>query len=267
MRQKHEELFELSMLGDAFEKRYRRMRPEVERMPWGTLTPAKYPTEIVAAARRSWTLSAYQEHRTGAACAATLEALIAARAPLDLIAVATRFPLDEMAHVEMCARIAGELGGGTPLLHNSWSLVPHPSPSLPPLLRAAELVVRVFCVGEAVSIPLLRGTWKASSHPLLTAVLGRIVKDEAAHGRFGWVFLDWVAEFLGEDERKHLRMIAREEIAKLETSWDNMKPKVFGVGDVNALGWMESEAYLALARRAMETVVKAPLRARGLLDG
>jgi hypothetical protein len=113
-----EEPFELSMLGGATERRYRRMRPEVESLPWGTLDPSRYPAELVLAARRSWTLAALQEHRTAAACAATLRALIAARAPVDLIAVATRFPLDEMAHVELCARLAGELGGGTPVIHD-----------------------------------------------------------------------------------------------------------------------------------------------------
>ncbi|MCY1078802.1 hypothetical protein [Archangium lansingense] len=30
--------------------------------------------------------------------------------------MACRFPLDEMVHVELCARLASELGGGVPLL-------------------------------------------------------------------------------------------------------------------------------------------------------
>ena len=80
-------------------------------MAWGTLKPSSYPMDVVDAARRVWTEAAFQEHRTGAACAATLKALIAARAPLDLIALASRFPLDEMVHVELCARLVSELGG------------------------------------------------------------------------------------------------------------------------------------------------------------
>ena len=96
------ELFELELLGGSVEKKYRQMRPEVEEMPWGTLNPKDYPPHIVAAARKSWTGAAYQEFRTGAACAATVRALIEARAPIDLIALASRFPLDEMVHVELC---------------------------------------------------------------------------------------------------------------------------------------------------------------------
>lgn len=260
------QLFELAMLGGAIERRYRAMRPDIEQLPWGTLHASQFASPaLIAAARRSWTLAAFQEHRTGAACAATIEALIAARAPVDLIATATRFPLDELAHVEMCARLAMDLGGGVPLSHSA-DLVPHPDPALPPLLRAAELVVRVFCVGEAISIPLLRGTARASTHPLIKQVMNRIVKDEAAHGRFGWLFLDWAEDHLGPDEKRHLATIARDEIGKLERSWDAMRPGPEHAADVHALGWMESQAYLDLARRTVETDVKAPLRARGLLE-
>jgi len=258
------ELFELSMLGGAAERQYRRLRPEVERMPWGTLDPSRHPPSLVQAARRSWTLAAFQEHRTGAACAATLQALIAARAPVDLVAMATRFPLDELTHVEMCARLAAELGGGTPLLHEPNVMVPVPSLERTPLERAAELVVRVFCVGEAVSIPLLRGTARAATHPLIRAVMGRIVKDEAAHGRFGWLFLDWALPLLDAGACLHLADIAADEMGKLRASWDTIVPQPDDVADVHALGWMESRAYVDLARRSLVTDVLEPLRARGL---
>ena len=261
---KTQELFELSMLGGALERRYRRMRPEVEAMPWGTLDPSRYAPRLVLAARRSWTLAAFQEHRTGAACAATLEALVAARAPLDLVAVATRFPLDELTHVEMCARLAQELGGGTPLLHEPATLVPKPAATLAPLVRAAELVVRVFCVGEAVSIPLLRGTARAATHPLVRAVLGRIVKDEAAHGRFGWLFLDWALPLCDDAARAHLTAAAADEMGKLTRGWDEIAPDGAPADEVHALGWMESQAYVDLAWRSLEREVRAPLRARGL---
>jgi hypothetical protein len=88
------------------------------------------------AARKSWTGAAFQEHRTGAACAETLRCMIEARAPLDLIAVASRFPLDEMVHVELCARMAMELGGGTEILHDPDEMILRANPDLSPLLRA-----------------------------------------------------------------------------------------------------------------------------------
>jgi hypothetical protein len=259
------EPFELFMHGGATEKRYRKMRPDVAELPWGTLDPSAFPPSLALAARKSWTLAAYQEHRTGAACAETLQALIVARAPVDLIAVATRFPLDEMVHVEMCARLAEELGGGTHVEHDPTHLIPSPDADLSPLLRVSDCVVRYFCVGEALSIPLLHGTWQAARHPLVKGVLGRIVRDEAAHGAFGWTFLDWVRDELTRDDRVHLARVAGRTIDALTDSWKSIggRPEA-NIDDIHALGWMESEAYLALARHSLQTRVLEPLRARGI---
>lgn len=257
------EVFELEMLGGGWERRYRKLRPEVEAMPWGTLDPREYPEALVVAARRSWTGAAFQEHRTGAACAETLRCLIEARAPLDLIAVASRFPLDEMVHVELCARMAMELGGGSEIIHDPSNMIMHANPALPPLLRAAELVVFNFCVGEALSIPMLHGTWQAATHPLPRAILGRIVKDEAAHGIFGFTFLDWANERLSEDDRAHLGRVADQAIAGIHRLWADIERRPRGPDSaVHALGWMQSDAYLDLARRSMRSRVIDPLLAR-----
>lgn len=259
-------LFELEMLGGSWEKRYRKLRPEVEDMPWGTLDPKDHPENLVIAARRSWTGAAFQEHRTGAACAETLRALIECRAPLDLIAVASRFPLDEMVHVELCARMAMELGGGTEIRHDPDEMIMKPRPDLSPLLRAAELVVFNFCVGEALSIPMLHGTWQASVHPLPRAILGRIVKDEAAHGIFGWAFLEWANEQLTDADRTHLAFVADQAITGIHTLWADIERRPRAADStVHALGWMQTDAYLALARRSMRTKVIEPLAARGIV--
>jgi hypothetical protein len=259
------ELFELELLGGATEQRFRRMRPEVEAMPWGTLDLSRVTEEQRIAARKAWTGSAYQEHRTGAACALTLQALIEARAPLDLIAVASRFPLDEMVHVELCARMAMEFGGGTEIIHDPKAMVVGCDASLDPLMQVADLVVRFFCVGEAISIPLLRATWHVAKHPLPKAVLGRIVKDEAAHGVFGFTFLDWACSRLSDEEKARLGVSADLAIRFLFHQWldlharrDEPRP------EDDVLGWMQTGAYLDLANRSMQTLVIDPLEARGI---
>ncbi|MBX7195652.1 MAG: hypothetical protein K1X94_26585 [Sandaracinaceae bacterium] len=258
-------LFELEMLGGSWERRYRKLRPEVEDMPWGTLDPREHPEHLVLAARKSWTGAAFQEHRTGAACAETLRRLIECRAPLDLVAVASRFPLDEMVHVELCARMAMELGGGTEIRHDPDAMILEPRLDRSPLQRCAELVVFNFCVGEALSIPMLHGTWQASVHPLPRAILGRIVKDEAAHGIFGWAFLDWAADQLTEGDRARLADVADQAISAIHELWaDIARRPPARDSTVHALGWMQTEAYLALARRSMRTKVIEPLAKRGI---
>jgi hypothetical protein len=261
------ELFELEMLGDAVERRYRRLRPEVAAMPWGTLDAGKIPDDARIAARKAWTGAAFQEHRTGVACAATLRALFECRAPVDLIALAARFPTDELVHVELCARMAMELGGGTEIQHDPDALIVDADEALPPLLRAADLVVRFFCVGEALSIPLLRGTWRAARHPLPRAILGRIVKDEAAHGTFGFIFLDWASSRLGEDDRQHLARAADRTIRGVRKQWEILRrngTRAYDESVGDALMWMQSDEYLALAARSLESRVREPLLARGI---
>ena len=257
------ELFELELLGGGTERRFRKLRPEVEAMPWGTLDLAGASEKDLVEARSAWTGAAYQEHRTAVACAITLRALIEARAPVDLIAVASRFPLDEMVHVELCARMAMELGGGTEIIHDPGAMVLDVDPALSPLMRAAECAVRFFCVGEAISIPLLRATWHVSTHPLPRAVMGRIVKDEAAHGIFGFTFLDWAAPRLSAEDRAVLGKSADLAIRFLYGQWEHTRkhrraPKHHG----DVLGWMKTDDYLALASRAMQQQVIEPLEAR-----
>lgn len=260
-----EELFELEILGGATERRYRKMRPEVEAMPWGTMDFSGARPEDLVAARRAWTGAAYQEHRTGVACAATLRALLEARAPVDLVAVASRFPLDEMVHVELCARMAMECGGGTEIRYDPDAVILDAAPDCPPLLRACELAVRFFCVGEAISIPLLRATWHNARHPLPRAVLGRIVKDEAAHGVFGFTVLDWAADRLTADDRVHLGKMADLGVDFLYRQWDDLAKRPKSVqNDGDVLQWMQTDDYLKLAYKSLERDVLAPLRARNI---
>jgi len=261
------ELFELELFGEGIEKRYRRLRPEVEAMPWGTLDTQAYPAQVVVAARRAWTGAAFQEHRTGASCALTLKALIEARAPIDLIGMACRFPLDEMVHVELCARLAMELGGGSEIRYDPHDLVYEPSRELSPLLAATELVVHNFCVGEALSIPLLRGASKAAEQPLTRAVLMRIVRDEALHGSFGWAYLEWASERLNDADRAQLSLLAARSIRGILSNWDGLKQELRSSGGsprAHALGWMQTRDYLTLAARSLEHKVLAPLLRYGI---
>jgi len=259
------ELFELELLGGSTERRFRKLRPEVEAMPWGTMSVEGATERDLVAARTAWTGAAYQEHRTAVACAITLRAMIEARAPVDLIAVASRFPLDEMVHVELCARMAMELGGGTEIIHDPDAMVLDADPSATAFMRAAECAVRFFCVGEAISIPLLRATWHVSKHPLPRAVMGRIVKDEAAHGIFGFTFLDWAEPRLSPEDKAKLGASADLAIRFLYKQWDyTRRTRRAPKHDGDVLGWMKTDEYLALAERAMQAQVIAPLEARGI---
>jgi len=256
------ELFELEMLGGKSEARYRKQRPEVDALPWGTLDPRGHDETDLIDARGHWTLAAFQEQRTGAACAETLRALLGCRAPLDLVAVAAGFPLDEVVHVELCARVAEELGGGFPIKHDPRRIAPSPDRDEPAILQAAEMIVAVYCVGEAFSVPILRGTWHAVRPPLLQGVLQIIVRDEIPHGAFGWTFLDWAGDTL-TPHRDRLALVARLAIEEFTAEHRAIARQTDSHVGAD-LGWMEPTPYLELGRRAIVERVVQPLRERGI---
>ncbi|MFT4976933.1 MAG: hypothetical protein ACI8S6_002838, partial [Myxococcota bacterium] len=180
-------------------------------------------------------------------------------------ALASRFPLDEMVHVELCARLAAELGGGIELAYDPDGLISDVGAGCEPLMRAAHLVVAFFCVGEALSIPLLNGTAKAARQPLIQQVLRRIVLDEADHGTFGWAFLDWASPHLSDDDRAELGHTADRFIAGIQRTWAALRSQQSTTTDeAHALGWLGTDDYLDLAARSLQRQVIAPLTERGI---
>lgn len=201
-----------------------------------------------------------------------MSALLAARAPIDLIGMASDFVADELLHVELTSRIAMELGGGAPLEVDFDALGIAPDPALTAVQRASEIVVRACCVGEAFSLPMLALTHASAAHPLTKAVLHRIVQDEAPHGRFGWLYLDWIADELDADERARLGAIARCALADLAPIWQRLSSRAadgvttegYRVAHVHELGWAESSAYAVRVCEAIEHEVVAPLARHGI---
>jgi hypothetical protein len=266
--------FELELFGGAAERSYRRLRPGVDDLPWGTLRASDYPPALVAHARASWTEGAFREYCTAAAFCELGRALLEARAPLDLVGMAGDFLADEVLHTELNARMAMELGGGAPYRVDLSSMVPAVDPAASPRMRAAELAVRICCVGETYSVPVLAGSMRAASHPLTAAILLRIAQDEAPHAQLGWLFLEWADGWLDDAERAHLGRVAAHAIAGLAAEFAGLgvgpSPEVtrsgFLVADVNALGWMEPGAYAALCRATIARDIVEPLSRFGIFS-
>lgn len=266
------EPFDLEWMGGVAEKHFRKVRPGVDELPWGTLDVSRYPAELVDRARVSWTEAAYNEYCTAVAFAEMLQAMLAAKVPIDLIGMASDFMADEMLHVELTSRIAMELGGGAPYQIEFDNLGVKPSPELSPLQKANELVVHVCCVGEAFSLPMLASAYSSALHPLTKQVLQRIVHDEAPHGRFGFLYLDWATEQMDTAERARLGDIAASTIELFSPLWQRLTSRVqdgvttegYQLQHVRELGWTESSAYAVRARAAIEDEVVAPLARYGI---
>ena len=196
--------FTLEAMGGLWARRLDRRRAGLEEVDWNEIAREATPN-LVVAARDVWTRSAFSEYASGAAFAEIAAHLLAARAPIDLIAAAGDFVGDEMFHAELASRVAMALGGALPLEVNYEKLV-RPPEGDGVLLRAAELVVRSCCVGESLTVPMLKQSRRAAGSRTIEAVISRILRDEAQHAELGWWFLDWAD--LTDDDRAHLAVVA-----------------------------------------------------------
>lgn len=203
--------FALHAIGGPWARRLAPRRAWLDALPWpaagellGDDARAGLDHE---AARAVWTQTAWSEYTSAAAFAELAAALLACGAPIDLVAAAGDFVVDELVHAEAAARVAGALGGAV-LLDVALDRLVRPPAAHAPLVAAAERVVRACCVGEALTVPMLKVARRAAGDGVIAAVLGHVVADEAAHAQLGWWFLDWAAPSLDDAARAHLGRVA-----------------------------------------------------------
>ena len=251
---------------------FRKIRPGIDDFPWGSIDPSRFEERLLKRAQLSWTEAAFNEYCTAVAFTQLVQALLEVNAPVDLTAMAGDFLADEMLHVELTARLATELGGAANYQVDFSKLQVPLDPSLSPFQRANELVVRLCCVGEAFSLPMLAGCMQSSTHPLIKKVFEQIVKDESQHGRLGFLYLEWADEYLDEEERRRLGRCAGETVLQLSPLWRRLRSEVqdgktsegYSVEDIRALGWMLSADYRRTARESIQREVAEPLAAFGI---
>ena len=259
-----QEPFELVLHGGAPEKLYRRARPEIAAMPWDE--GMSLNDEQRAAACRGWTEAALEEYAGAAQHAFLLRLLVRARAPLDLSAMAARCPLDELAHAELCARMALALGGSASLRCESDGLFPHSADGPAPELAAAELALGSCCVFETFAHAQLSEQYLRAEDPLRQSVFARLAKDEAAHAQFGLFYLDWLLDDLEQADCEGLRARARSTVQALEDGIARIlaAPELHFIPGA-PLGAFGSASYRAFASKVIRDRVEGPLRERGLL--
>ena len=246
--------FEPSMIGGPWGARLEQRREWIRQLPWNEELPGG-PQAL--AARLVWTQTAFSEYASAAAFAEIAAAALRAGAPIDLVAAAGDFVVDELLHTEVAGRIATALGGAAAMTVDLEKLVRPPCGSNP-LLRAAELIVRTSCVGESLTVPMLKLSRGLSGSQLIEAALRRIVADESSHAQFGWWFLDWADDQLTDEDRAHLSTVAGDAVGAFAP--------LLGAGcNESGLGVVACDRYDAVFVDAVRRDVAAPLADRGIV--
>ena len=261
--------FELEWMGGAAEHHFRKARPGIDDLPWGTLDVSDYAPDLRAAACASWTESAFTEYKAVVAFTEVLRALAEARAPLDLIGMASSFVADEVVHVELASRVAMELGGAAPRPVDFNAIYMRAPDGLTPFQRANEMVVRVSAVAEAFSGRMARPAMRGTTHPLTRAVYERIVADESLHHRLGGLYLEWASPEMDDAERERLAGVALDTLQALSRSWrasragDSPRRRATRA-QIAEIGWIEAPIFKAQVENAVREAIVAPLATFGI---
>ena len=254
-------LFEIEWHGDAAEKHFRKLRPFVNELPWGTIDKSHHPPAVLERARVVWSGIAISEYHAAAGFADVLGAVLAARAPLDIAGMAGDFVADELMHVELASRIAMELGGGAPIEVDFEKMGIEPTaPDLDALARANELVIRAGCVAETISGAVAVETRAIVEQPLIRAVAEQIARDEARHMRFGWLYMDWAVLDMDDAERARLARVVVEELGRMAPTWLRRDAAPHG----RYFGWLEGDAFRARMTTTILDDIVAPLQRLGI---
>ncbi|CAN5627094.1 hypothetical protein BH09MYX1_BH09MYX1_37430 [soil metagenome] len=264
-------LFELEWLGGTTEHFFRRARPDVVKVPWGTLDTSRYAPDLLSAVRASWTEVSMNEYRAVASFTEVIRALTDAMAPLDMIGMASDFLADEVLHTELAARVAMELGGAAPMTVDMDRFALRADLRLPAKMRANEVLLRVCCVGEAFAFGVGAPALKLPSHPMIKAVREIIMADESRHKRLGALYLDWASGDWDDAERARLSRVLEDTMKGFFTFWsdepaavtDGMTSRGFRVDHLHELGWLESARATPIAREVAEELL-VPLERHGI---
>jgi hypothetical protein len=252
--------FRLELQGGRVGKRWRALRPAD--FDWKLSLKGFSPDEL-ASAQRQWTLASLKEHASASAHALLVRALVRAQAPLDLTALASQLPADELLHAELCARLAGALGGAATVAFDDEAVHPLPADGNPAC--DAALLSVAACVSETFSHGTLRAEVGGRRPPLVRAVLRRILRDESSHASMAWAALDWALPQLDTANRGRVAAHAAGAIAALERDLarvPSLEPAHFG--RLGLPGSVGASGYLTVARETLSTRIRAPLAERGL---
>lgn len=144
--------------------------------------------QLVERARRSWVLRTLDEYRSLTAFSELLGELAEMRAEVDIIGCAARVVRDEARHVDLCRQVVEGLGGfrgdePAPTYVNS-------EKRLPVRARVLRTMAYSMCIGECISVAMIRGVREGATDTRARATLTVMLADESFHGRFGWWFLE-----------------------------------------------------------------------------
>jgi hypothetical protein len=225
--------------------------------------PAVIPDRV----RHEWRARIAAEYTSAAITQQTTLWLIQAGAPPDLIDAGLAIVADELVHSRMSHEVYVAAGGSAPpALDRDQLGLARQHPTVEGDLLA--VIVRVFCLGETVAVPLFRHLRERCTQEAARAALDRILVDEVRHREFGWDTLDWL--FANPNAAAWVTAELPAMLAELEQSYGIGNPTIAAdSGEMTELerswGLAPPREYAEILKRTVEKDYRPRFSARGVV--
>ncbi len=219
---------------------------------------------IPTRAQAEWAARVRAEYHSAALTARVLHLGIAVGLPREVLQQAGRVVQDELDHAElshacMCAVGAADL----PIALDLPTLLPPPG-DVPPLQELLEHVVRSFCLGETLAVPLFRAMSQTTTQPTCRAALDRILRDEANHRALGWTLLDCLLDIDPAGVRAHVSALLPKTLAGFRRSYGCVPDGPPLTEDERSVGLLAPADYRRIFREAWQSDIEPRFVARNI---
>lgn len=235
--------------------------------PPGPVAPEGHDAEVVTA---EWRRRTEAEYISAAIAQQVTLWLIQLGAPPDLIRDGLRVVGDELDHSELSAEVADCAGGdaGAPVIDPASLIL---GVGGDPATALVSSILRFFCIGETVAVPLFRMLRRRCSVPVALQALDRVMRDEARHRQFGWDVLDWTLLAGGLPVRDALVDQAPAMVNEVASAYANTSNRNESEAELspNVLAWglAPPKDYASTVSTALASDVLPRLAARGVAIG
>lgn len=176
----------------------KRMASRTPEIDWNQSTAASLDDVSRARLLKAWRARIRAEHLGISSFSVLALDLCNAGLEADVISAVHGAALDEIAHAEICCRIAALYGGANERPPPGIAQLPD-EPLVPPVHQALANSILVCCVAETYSTALLDVLIGVAEDPVVLAVLKSIYADEIQHSRIGWSILGHVVRTRGDE--------------------------------------------------------------------
>lgn len=141
-----------------------------------------------------WRARVQAEYRSAAITARVVHSMIQTGLPHELIGAGLDVVRDELHHAELSREALVAFGGADTLPTINAASLDISTRSEGILATLLDAVIRNFCLGETLAVPLFHAMYEGTRHPAARVVIEQVLRDEANHRAFGWTLMDALIE-------------------------------------------------------------------------